>query len=76
VPLNLDAHPTSIITKTMGWIPTILTVDHKNKWESTRLMDRRFVVGVTPIPYLGFGVIINIVSKEDAACFVITDDIP
>jgi hypothetical protein len=39
--------------------------DHKNKWESTRLMDEYYVVGVTTIPYQGLAVIINIISKED-----------
>jgi hypothetical protein len=28
-------------------------------------MDGYYVVGITAIPYLGFGVLINIISKED-----------
>lgn len=39
----------------------------RNKWESTGLMDRYFVVGVTSSSYPCFGVIINIVSEEDIA---------
>ena len=41
---------------------------------TTRPMDGYYVVGVTAIPYPGFGVLIIIVSKEDIAyCVTITD---
>jgi hypothetical protein len=65
MPLNPNAHPTFRFGKTVCRNLTTPTTDHKNKWESAGLMDGCFVVGVTAIPYPGFGVIINIVSKED-----------
>ena len=45
---------------------TTPTADYKIKWESTKLMDCYYVVGVTAIPYPTFGVLINI-SKKDIA---------
>ena len=39
-------------------------------------MDGYFVVGVTAIPYEGFGVIINIISKENIIQHVTIGDIP
>ena len=42
---------------------TTLAANHINKWESAELMDG-YVDGVTTIPYPGFGLIINIVSKQ------------
>ena len=39
-------------------------------------MDGYYVVGVTAIPYPGFGMLINIVSKEDIAYHVIIGDVP
>lgn len=39
-------------------------------------MTGNYVVGVTSISYLGFGVIIKVVSKEDNTYCVITGDIP
>jgi hypothetical protein len=65
VPLNPDAHPTSRFGKSVRRNLAPSTVDHKNKWESARLMEGYYVVGITVIPYSGFGVLINIVSKED-----------
>ena len=64
VPLNPDAHPTSKFGKSMCGNLVALRVDHKNKWESVELMDGYYVVGITVILYLGFGVLINILSKE------------
>ena len=39
-------------------------------------MEGYYVVGVTGIPYPGFGVIINIVSKHDITYHVTIGDIP
>ena len=39
-------------------------------------MDGYFVVAFTTIPYLGIGMLINIVSKEDITYRVIIGDIP
>ena len=50
--------------------------NHKSKWKSDELMDTYYVVGVTAISYLGFGVIINIVSKKDNSYYVAIGDIP
>ena len=49
--------------------------NHKNKWESDKLMDGYYVVGVTIILYLGFGVVI-IVFKEDNSYYVAIGDTP
>ena len=46
------------------------------KGDSVKFMEGYYVVGVTTIPYLGFGVIINIVSKEDNSYRVTIIDIP
>ena len=50
--------------------------DYKNKWENAGLIEGFHVVGVTVIPYPGFGVIINIVSKQDITYHVTIGDIP
>ena len=54
--------------------PIAPLVDKKNKRESVELMEDYYVVGVTAIPYLGFGVIINIVFKHDIIYHVTIDD--
>ena len=74
--LNLDAHPTSRSGKSMRRNLAAPTIDHKNKWESAGLMDGYYVVGITAIPYLGFGVLINIVSKEAITYRVTIGDMP
>ena len=51
-------------------------MDHRNNWESIELMGRYYVVGITPISYPCFGVIINIMSKEDNTHNVKIGDIP
>jgi hypothetical protein len=76
MPPNPDAHPTLRFRKTMHHNPTVPLADHKNKWESARLMEGYYVVGVTAIPCPGFGVIINIVSKLDITYHVTIGDIP
>jgi hypothetical protein len=76
VPLNPDAHPASRFGKSMRRNLAPPTVDHKNKWESAGLMNRYYVVGITPILYLEFGVLINIVSKEDITYRVTIGDMP
>jgi hypothetical protein len=75
-PPNPDAHPTSRFGKTVRRNLSAPMPDHKNKWESAGLMDGYYVVGVTAIPYPGFGVLINIVSKEDISYRVTIGDIP
>lgn len=51
-------------------------VNHTIKWESAGLIDRYYVVGVTIIPYIGFRVTINIVSKEGVTYHVTLGNIP
>ena len=65
VPLNMDAHPTSMFSRTMRCNLAILTEDHKNKLESAGLKDNYYVVGINAILYQECGVLINIVSKKD-----------
>jgi hypothetical protein len=65
VPLNPDAHLTSKFGKSMRRNLTTPVIDHKNIWESVGLMDGYYVVGITVISYPRFGVLINIVFKED-----------
>ena len=76
MPPNPDAHPTFKFGKTVHRNPTAQLADHKNKWESVGLMDGYYVVGVSAIPYPGFGVIINIVPKHDITYHVTIGDIP
>ena len=65
VPLKLDAHPTSRFGKMVRRNLGALTTYHKNKCESIGLIHGYYVVGMTAIPYPGFGVLLNIVSKDD-----------
>jgi hypothetical protein len=76
VPLNSDAHPTSRFGKSVRRNLAPPTVDHKNKWESVGLMDGFYVVGITVIPYPGFEMLINIVSKENIIYCVTIGDLP
>jgi hypothetical protein len=76
VPLNPDAHPTSRFGKSVCRNLAPPTVDHKYKWDSAGLMDRYYMVGITAIPYPRFGVLINIVSKEDITYRVTIGDMP
>ena len=76
VPLNSYAHPTSGFSKIIHWKPTTPTSNHKNKWESTRLMDGYYLVGVTPISCHGSRVVIYIVSKANIAYHVTIGNIP
>jgi hypothetical protein len=71
-----DAHPTFRFGKIVRCNPTTPMADHKNKWESVGLMDSYYVVGVTALPYPCYGVIINIVSKEDIIYRITIGDIP
>lgn len=52
----------------LHWNQATLMVEHKKNWESVGLMNKYYVVGITPIPYLGFGVIINIVLSLQRGC--------
>jgi hypothetical protein len=74
-PPKLNAHPTFRFKKTIHRNLSTLTTYCKRKWESVGLMDGYYVVGVTAIPYLGFGVLLNIVSKDDIAHQVTIGDI-
>jgi hypothetical protein len=76
MPLNPDVHPTFKFGKIVRRNPTTPTAYHKNKWKSVGLMDGHYVVGVTAIPYPGYGVIINIVSKVDITYRITISDIP
>jgi hypothetical protein len=73
---NPDAHPTFRFRKTVRRYPTTPLTAHKNKWESARLIEGYYVVGVTAIPYMGLGVIINIVSNHDITYHVTFGNIP
>lgn len=64
------------ISKTLCCNPATPTTYYKNKLEIASLMDGYFVVGVTTIPYPRFGVVINIVSKDDIPHCLTIDDIP
>ena len=69
MPSNLDAHPTFKFGKAMCLNPTTALADHKNKWESTGLIEGYYVVGDTAIPYMGFGkhlyYVFSFLSKVD-----------
>jgi len=55
VPTNPSAHPSFIFLKIICFSPTMLMVNKKNKWKSTKLMDMYYVVGVCAIPNPKFG---------------------
>lgn len=76
VPPNLDAHPASMSLKAMCCNLATFTTDYKNKWDSVGLTYGYYVVWVIAIPYPVFGVLLNIVSKEDTSYHVTTDNIP
>ena len=76
VPLLPDVHPTSKFGKSARLNLTAPIVDHKNKWKSAGLMNEYYVVGISAIPYPRFGVLINIVSKEDNTYRVTIGDMP
>lgn len=52
------------------------TTNYKNKWKNVGLMDSYYMVEVIAIPYPGFEVLINIISKEDIAYQVTIGNIP
>ena len=62
--------------KTVRRNPIVPMTYYKNKWESIGLMDGYYVVGVIAIPYPRYGVIMNIVSKEDITYCITIGDIP
>ena len=76
VALNLDAHSTSRFKKAMRRNLVAPMANLKNKWERTKLKDIYYVVRVTAIPYPRFGVLINIISKEDIAYRATIGEIP
>ena len=76
VPPNQDTHPTSSFGKTMHCNLATSRANHKNNW---KVLDSWMVImwlAITAIPYIGFGVLINIISKEDIAYCVTIGDIP
>ena len=72
---NLGTHPSSRFGTVTHCNLGALTRDRKNKWEIVGLMDRYYVVEVTPILYSGLEVLINIISKEDIAYCVTSGNI-
>jgi hypothetical protein len=54
---------------------TTLTTNYKNELENARLMDNYYVIEIIGTLNPCFGVIINIVSKEDITYGVIIGDI-
>jgi hypothetical protein len=74
-PLNLDDQANSKFENIVCHNLAALTIDHKNEWESAKLIDHYFLVGVTAIPYLLFGKLIIIVFKEDISYHVTLGDI-
>ena len=73
---KLGQVPDYQISKILRCNLATLTTYYKNKWEIIRFMEGYFVVGVTTIPYPRFGVIINIVSKDDIPHPLTIDNIP
>lgn len=65
VPSNPKAHPNTTFSKIVWHNPYAPTHEHMNKWESILHMDGYYVVKVIVTPYLRYGSIITIVSKEE-----------
>jgi len=61
----MDFHPTSSFGKIVRCNLPILTAIHKTKWKIAGFIYNYYMVGVTTISYPGFGVLINILFKED-----------
>ena len=74
MPPNENVHLSFEILKKMHQNPTTPTANQKHKWENISLMDGYCVVEVIAIPYPSFGVIINIISKEDTSNCVTIED--
>ena len=76
MPLNPNAHLTSLFSKIVHHNLATPTTNYKNKWEGDKPMDGYDVVGVVAILYQRFGVIINIVCKEDNCYYVTIGNTP
>jgi hypothetical protein len=74
MPLNAD--PTSRFGKYVRRNLSALTINHKNKWNNIGFIDGYYVVEIIAIPYPRFGVLINIVYKEDIIYYVTIGDMP
>lgn len=60
-PSDGDMHPTTRLGRTIRRKPNAPTVDHRNKWETTRNLNG-FVDSVGVIPYPGYGRVITLIS--------------
>ena len=65
VPPNLNANPITRFSKAVHHNMVAPLPEHINEWKSILHMDGYYVMGVTTIPYHGFGCILTIVSKEN-----------
>jgi hypothetical protein len=60
-PSDGDMHPTKRLGRTIRRNPNAPTVDHRNKWETTRNLNA-VVDSVVVIPYPGYGRVITLIS--------------
>lgn len=60
-PSDGDMHPTKRLGRTIRRNPHAPTVDHRNKWETTRNLNA-VVDSVVIIPYLGYGRVLTLIS--------------
>jgi hypothetical protein len=60
-PPNPDIHPTIRNNMSIRWNVNTPTVEHRNKWKSAHNI-KRIVLGVTILPFSGFGAIISLES--------------
>lgn len=67
---NLDAHSNNTFFKIIRPNHTTLLPEHRHKWESASHMNGYYVIGITTIPYVGYGCIIIVVSEwgQDIYC--------
>ena len=75
VPPNTNAHPTSRFPKLVRQNPTTPT-PNQSKWKSVGFTDGPYVVEIIKIPYPGFGVITDIISKKDTSYWITIGNIP
>jgi hypothetical protein len=63
-PPNPDFHPSTRNSKSVWQNANAPTVEHRNKWESTRNI-KGTVLGVTVLPFPGLGAIISLESEVE-----------
>lgn len=65
IPENPDSHAPTRYGKVVRRSPHAPDADHRNKWESSALMNGYNIVGVTIVPHPGYGAVISFAAPTD-----------